>query len=499
MLRSARTVLLFGITVQFAAFLRTAIIAATLGSSRDVDAYNLCLVVPSFISAVVGSWLQLSFVGKYAALTTAAELTDAIIYRTRLLTIVLSGSLALAAVCFYLSAPLLSLFLSADNPETFALAAAALKLSGFVLIPTIVGDFLALVLNSHGRFLASSLAPLINALVSSIGLLLLPEPNVTGLIATLLIGSLSQCCIVLVALLMLPGPAFIWGTPPPGEVRKTLVLALPLLAATMFSNAVAALVQFHAASLGEGSVSLYGYASRLHGAIVQVLVIGFSTVLLPHFAILWSSNKRQEILVLFRRLARSTILVSTYAALGILVLGATATRALFQRGAFDEAHTQQVSWFWFLLSLSLFPAAFGTFIAKFCQAVRGALSILLSSTIAFISAWFIARLGASMGSLDIVILSISISQALVVLFWLAWLAGRIPVLPLFEDIGFSLLRTGLICAPAAGFAYCLGPYTRDWPVFADLLFRGAIYTAVAGLALVMSRSYRWYFKDQLPA
>jgi peptidoglycan biosynthesis protein MviN/MurJ (putative lipid II flippase) len=74
MLQSARTVMLFGIAVQVAAFLRTAIIAAMLGTSLDVDAYNLGLIAPSFISTVVGSWLQLSFIGRYTTLVTTGQL-----------------------------------------------------------------------------------------------------------------------------------------------------------------------------------------------------------------------------------------------------------------------------------------------------------------------------------------------------------------------------------------------------------------------------------------
>jgi putative peptidoglycan lipid II flippase len=47
--------MLLGVAVQIAAFLRTAIIAATLGTSLDVDAYNLGLIAPSFVSTVIGA------------------------------------------------------------------------------------------------------------------------------------------------------------------------------------------------------------------------------------------------------------------------------------------------------------------------------------------------------------------------------------------------------------------------------------------------------------
>ena len=83
MLGSTRTVVLFGIAVQIAAFMRTAIIAATLGASLDVDAYNLGLIAPSFISTVIGSWLQLSFIGRYTSLVTTGETRLAAAYRGR--------------------------------------------------------------------------------------------------------------------------------------------------------------------------------------------------------------------------------------------------------------------------------------------------------------------------------------------------------------------------------------------------------------------------------
>jgi peptidoglycan biosynthesis protein MviN/MurJ (putative lipid II flippase) len=47
LLRSTRIVVLLGIAVQIAAFLRTALIAATLGTSPDVDAYNVGLIAPT--------------------------------------------------------------------------------------------------------------------------------------------------------------------------------------------------------------------------------------------------------------------------------------------------------------------------------------------------------------------------------------------------------------------------------------------------------------------
>jgi putative peptidoglycan lipid II flippase len=492
MLRSTRTVVLLGVAVQIAAFVRTAIIAAALGASPDVDAYNLGLIAPSFISAVIGSWLQMSFVGRYTSLVATGEADLAAAYRGRMLVLVLGCALTFAGLCSLLPERIMALFMPADRIAMIASAAAALRLSGLILIPIISGDFVALMLNSHGRFFAAALAPLINALVSVLGLWLWPSLDLSALVWTLLLGSLTQCIVVMTALLRMRLNFSIETSVANAEVRTTLMLALPLLPAMMLGNSAAAIIQFRAAQLGEGAVAIYGYASRLHGALAQVLVIGLSTVLLPHFAALWSRGEKAEITILFRRLARCTILLVAFLTLGIYLMGEIATKILFERGAFDAQHTQQVSWLWILLSLSLFPYAFGTFIAKFCQALRGANSILASGIISFIATWIVTWFGASVASLSIVTAAAVASVVATSGFWLLWLDRRVQIAPILRDIGIALFRMGLILLPAVVVERWSDLQTHGLSDTLALLVRGSLYSLVALSLLITTRSHLWF-------
>src|SRR5215475_16219654 len=105
MLRSTRVVVLLGVAVQIVAFLRTAIIAATLGTSPDVDAYNLGLIAPGFISTVVGAWLQMSFIGRYASLIATHETDLAASYRSRMLVLVTASAVLFAGLCYIVPEP----------------------------------------------------------------------------------------------------------------------------------------------------------------------------------------------------------------------------------------------------------------------------------------------------------------------------------------------------------------------------------------------------------
>jgi putative peptidoglycan lipid II flippase len=492
MLQSTRTVMLFGIAVQVAAFLRTAIIAAVLGTSLDVDAYNLGLIAPSFISTVIGSWLQMGFIGRYTTLVTTGEVSLAAAYRVRMLAVVLGLALSFASVCFLFPERIMALFMPNGQTAMIASGAAALKISGLILVPIMLGDFIALILNSHGRFFAAALAPLINALISILGLWLWSSLNLSALVWTLLLGSLAQCFVVIAALLGMHLSFPVKTSMARGEVRITLMLALPLLPAMMLANSAAAIIQFRMAELGEGMVAIYGYASRLHNALAQVLVIGLSTVLLPHFAVLWSRGEKAEITILFRRLARCTILLVAYLALGIYLMGETATKILFQRGVFDAQQTVQVSWLWTLLSFSLFPFAFGTFIAKFCQAVREGGSILVSGVISFAATWFVSWLGASAASPGIVASSVLASATLVTCFWLFWLGKRIRTTPILEDLGVAGFRMLLILIPAAAGERFTQLYTEGFSDIVRLFARGSTYTLMVLLLMIATRSHRWF-------
>jgi putative peptidoglycan lipid II flippase len=490
MLRSTHTVVLLGIAVQVAAFLRTAIIAATLGTSLDVDAYNLGLIAPSFISTVIGSWLQMSFIGRYTALVTTGETRLAAGYRSRMLVLVLGCALVFAGLCFLLPEWIASIFIPAG--QTSVMASEALKLSGLILVPIIFSDFVALILNSHGHFFAAALAPLINALVSVVGLWFWPSLNLSALVWTLLLGSIVQCLVVVVALLRTRLRFPLETSIANAEVRTTLMLAIPLLPAMMLGNSANAMIQFRTAELGEGAVATFGYASRLHGALAQVLVIGLGTVLLPHFAALWSRGEKAEVTILFRRLARCTISVVAYLTVGIYLMGETAAKVLFERGVFSAQHTAEVSWLWILLSLSLFPSAFGTFIAKFCQAVRGARSILASGVISFAVTWWATWYGASVGSLNIVTSAATASFLATCCFWFIWLGRRIQLLPILKDMGVASFRMGLILVPAVAVERWSHVHTDHLPDILDLLIRGSLYSLVVLGLLIVTKSHRWF-------
>src|SRR5262249_50194152 len=130
MLRSTRIVVLLGLAVQISAFLRTALLAGALCTSPHGGAYNIGLIAPTFISTVIGSWLQMSFIGRYTALVTTGKSDLAAAYRVRMLVLILGCALLPAGLCFLFPGPIMGLFMPAGQTAMITSAAAALQLSG---------------------------------------------------------------------------------------------------------------------------------------------------------------------------------------------------------------------------------------------------------------------------------------------------------------------------------------------------------------------------------
>lgn len=495
MLRSTRIVMLLSIAVQAAALLRTMIIAAQLGASLEVDAYNLGIIAPSFITTVIGSCLQVAFVGKYAGLVATGELQAATAYRSRMLAFVIAIALITTTICVLLPDRIMALFVPDGERVTASMAADALSVTGFTILLIIVGDFIGLVLNSHGRFFVAAFAPLLNAAISVLVLWFWPTPDLSALVWSLLAGTVAQLAVVILSLISMRLKFSFASGGAEGEIVATVFVALPLLPAMMLSNSAMAILQFRSAGLGEGAVAILGYAMRLHNALAQILVIGFGTVLLPHFASLWARGEQREIILLLRRLARIGILVTAYLGGGIYLMGTPAVTILLNRGAFDAETADRVAQLWTVLSLSLFPFAFGTFIAKLCQAMRRSLVILVSGIISFAAIWTVSLLGANAHSLSLIASATTFAFCATAVFWLLWLSKTIEAGGVVRDIFGAFTRTSVILAPSIFLdLFLVEPALADIAPVGSVLLRGAAYTLVAASVMSLSGFQSWFFR-----
>lgn len=421
--------------------------AFLFGASGIVDAYNLALVVPVLLSGVIGGWLQAGFVGRYMALCQEPG-PAAAHFRTAIMGMVFVIALILSIVIFVLRDILSGILVPEASVVTRQLTESALVVASWVLVPTVMADLVGLILNCHGRFFAASAAPVANAVVAAFALWLWPEHDLAALVDTLMLGWFAQVCVLALAYKRV-GLRFV--TKPnemAGEVRSTLRLALPVLPAVFLSNATAVVIQVSCSRLGEGAVAVYGYASRLHGALTQVMIVGISTVLLPHLAGMLASREHSKIGPLFWRIGRASILMYAFILAGVVLLGEVTIVTILGRGQFDAALAVKVRDVWLLLTLSLLPFAFSTFLAKLFQAMQLPVLLSWSALISMVVTAIVCSVGSGANSLAIVVISPFLAQLFVLAFFLSCFRGEFGRIASVGDGLHALLRCALLVAPS---------------------------------------------------
>ncbi|MBA4206584.1 MAG: hypothetical protein C0457_16475 [Polymorphum sp.] len=497
MLSSTRTVTFLGLLVQVTGLVRTILIANALGVSLDFDSYNLALIAPTFFGTVLSSWLQVGFTGRYAGLVANGENHLAGSYLTRMIIVVIGLSSGISLIFSIFPQQIMTLLLPSSETEMVNLAALALGLSGWILALNMTSDFLGLVLNCHGRFFAAAFAPALNAALSVVALWLWPKINLNALVWTLLLGGLAQLVYIALMVGRLKLRYFFGGKQAASEVTRTVLLAIPILPAVMLANSAASLVQLRAAELGEGAVSMFGYATRLHSALSQVLVMGLGTVLLPHFAALWARGDKLGIVLVLRRLVRVGVLVTAVLAAGVWSMGGEAVEFLFGRGAFGRQQAVDVAHIWFTLSLALFPFALGTFVAKLFQAMRHATAILASGVISFAVVVATTQIGLAEGRIDYVAGAMVTSTSVVMIFWLCWFERHFTARPLLSD----LIKAVVLTLPVVFLMLLIDGFIVNCllslPVFVSLCVRGTAFLAVGATVVYFFGLYRWFFSGNL--
>ena len=495
MLSHVRVVTLITILAQVAAFVRTAIMAYIFGASSVVDAYNLALVVPVMVAGIVGGWIQSGFVGRY--MERLAQSDDAAAkFRTAIwqLLVLIGATLALAMVA---SRSLIAgTLVPASTVTTLQLTEAAIVIAAWSLPLTVVSDYMGLVLNCHGRFAADAAAPVLNAVVSAGALWLWPTRDMHALVMSLLLGGAVQLCTLLVAMRR-ARLGFVWERLRlDGDVRATLKLALPIMPAVVFSNGTTMIIQMTCARLGEGAVAIYGYASRLHGAATQVLIIGISTVLLPRFAALLARNESGEIVRLLWRIGRASLMICVFVAAGVWVLGTPVVLTLLGRGHFDHALGERVGEAWLLLTLSLFPFGLATFFAKLYQAKLRPQLLSMSSLVALIATVASCLLGYRLSGLSAVLLTPLIAQICVLTFFLWCFRREFGQGGLFPRRLESAARCLMWILPSVAVDLAIQhvlPSANSTPL---VLFRGAVFTALFIASAKFGGGARWVLNTE---
>lgn len=355
---------------QLVAFAKVWFTAAIFGISPELDGYNLALVLPTLITGVAAGVLQTGLFPLRARLHATGAVAEVAAFERVVLGSMLAIGL-LASLPLFAFAPYIAGLLapSASDATTTALVF-ALPIAAPLIVLNMVGDCTGFLLAMRNRFVIAAAAPIANGIFGTLLLAAWPQGGLLNLTLGTTIGVVIQVAICLTGL-KASGVQLLGRLPSLQQSKAYFSSMLKLggwiLPGVIFSNFVASLPTVWVARYGEGAVSAFGYAYRLHSAALQLVVMASSTIILARFAELVASKNTAAVRKI---LGQSTIIAVILGGISvslIAMLGPQILEVIF-KGRFDRTAAILVANHWTWLTAGLAFSLLGNIFAKLWQA-----------------------------------------------------------------------------------------------------------------------------------
>lgn len=386
LIRSSLLVGLGSVASRVLGFVRDVLFAQALGAGPVADAFLAAFRLPNLLRRIVGEGgLNPALIPTLGRLDPdeAAVTGGDVLSVFGLALLGLTGLVEIGAgLIAFLLAPGL-----ADDGGTLALVALYTRLS-FPIVPCVVlASMGAAILNLHGRFAATALAPLavnggliLTLVVVELGLSRPLAQKAAWLAAASSLAGVVQ--LALVAAALLTGKARLVGFRMPrwSPVLKSLLLAgFPVLAA---SGAVQlfVLAATQIASFWPSGISWLYYAERVMQLPLGLMAALGSSLLLPELARRHQAGDGPAIVAAQNRALEVALLLALPASAALIILARPMSSVLFERGAFQSSDAEGTALVLMALSLGL-PFATAAKVLSQTLFACGSLKAALAATI----------------------------------------------------------------------------------------------------------------------
>lgn len=348
---------MFGFVISnLASLLRTMLTARIFGAGEVLDAFNAAHRLPDILfNLVAGGALASAFIPTFTEFLEKDDRAGGWKLASGIANLVVLILTLVSALTWVFAEPVVAQLAPDFSPAQQSLTIELLRI--LLLSPVIFGisGLIMGVLNTHQKFLLPALAPTMYWSGMIFGLLVFtPTMGIQGLAWGTVLGAGLHLIVQLPGLLKLR------------ERRFTFSLGLRLPAVRGVGRLMAprllgvAIVQLNflvniiiASGLPEGSLSAIDYAWRIMTMPQVVIAQAIAVAALPTFSAQIARGEPGEMRASLAGTIRSIVFLSLPATLGLILLRSPVVAMLYERGEFDAASTDLVTWalLWYTIGL----------------------------------------------------------------------------------------------------------------------------------------------------
>ena len=332
-------------------WIRLLVIGAQFGASSELDAYLAAFRIPDAIfQLVVAGALSAALIPVYAAYRARGEESEGWALASSVINLVVVALAGISLVMAVAAPWVMPIVAPGFDAETTALT---VRLSQIMLISPVfigLGAVVSGLLQTHGRFGATSIAPLVyNLAIIAAAIVLVPFLGVEGLAVGVVIGGIGHLAVQLPALRSL-NPAW---TPRidlrHAGVRRVTVLMGPRMIGLAAGQVNLIVSTALASSLAAGSITAFTYAFQLSQLPVGIIGVSIAVALFPTLSRDAALGRASEIRRQVNASLRVLFFVAAPLAAAMIVLREPLASVFFEYGLFSAESAQRtasaLAWF----------------------------------------------------------------------------------------------------------------------------------------------------------
>ncbi len=352
---AAYLIAFFSLISQVLGLLRDRMLAHLFGASSSLDVYYAAFRIPDLIFASIASIVSLfviiPFLSRYIEEGGKEKARH---FLSEISTFFFVFVALASAIVGYLAPQLGHHLYPGFSAVELALF---VKLTRILLFsPILLGfsNILAGVTQLSGRFIVYSLSAVLYNLGIITGIIFLyPRYGLSGIGWGVVFGALLHMLVQIPTVIrerLMPRPTFTFNWP---ILIDVVTVSLPRTATLAFNQIVLIALVGIASTLGEGSVTVFTFATNLYMAPLTLIGVSYSVAAFPTLSKLFSAGERDAFLDYLLSALRHVIFWSAPALALLIVLRAHIVRTLLGSGAFDWSDTRLTAATLALFSLSL--------------------------------------------------------------------------------------------------------------------------------------------------
>jgi len=363
--RSSLIVTVFTLLGLGLSFLSHVIIAAHFGAGKDMDVFLAATTLPFFITNILSGSLNFTFIPVFAEYREKepSEIWKVVSSFINLNTL---AALAVCVIGLVLARPIMNTIAPGFSEDKLARSAELLRWLLPVIIFTAINELLASVYYSNQRFVIPSLNKVISP-VLTMAYVLAFHANLStkSIVLAMLTSSIVQASLLILGFAR-SGEfrySFVLDYKHPGVI-KIVKLMTPLVLGMLIYKATPMVDAFFLSSLPSGSLSHIGYAGKLIGAILLIIVSGISVSIFPAMSRYAAAHNLDALKGVLSKGVRMLFFLSVPIVVLLGIYGRPVIQLIFERRAFTPADTTAVYYAFVIYLLSLSAAAAGAPVAQ---------------------------------------------------------------------------------------------------------------------------------------